>query len=101
MNDIDILLETYEPGSPVHKKDVNAQILVLKEEREKMMRDHQNSAIFKMEMQMRQEMQMQLQHCVNHYEQLLAEKTRLVTETMKRNKALMDRVNELESINML
>jgi glycosyltransferase involved in cell wall biosynthesis len=96
MNDIDTLLETYEPGSPVHKHDVNAQILVLKEEREKMMRDQQNSAIFKMEMQLRQEMQMQLQHCVNHYEQMLAEKTRLVMETMKRNKALMDRVNELE-----
>jgi glycosyltransferase involved in cell wall biosynthesis len=96
MNDIDLLLETYEPGSPIHKKDVNDQILVLKEERERMMRDQQNSAIFKMEMQLREEMQMQLQHCINHYEQLLAEKTRLITETLRRNKALMERIRELE-----
>ena len=97
MHDVDKMLEEYEPGSPIHKQDVNAQILVLKEEREQMMRRHENSAIFKMEMQMREQMQLQLQHCVNHYEQLLAEKTRLVTETMKRNKTLMQRIIELES----
>lgn len=96
MHDVDSLLETYEPGSPIHKQDVNAQIIVLKEEREKMMKDQQNSAIFKMEMYMREQMQEQLQHCVNHYEQMLAEKTRLVTETLKRNKALMERISELE-----
>lgn len=96
MNDVDILLEGYESGSPSHKHDVNAQILVLKEEREKMIRDHQNSAIFKMEMQLREQMQSQLQQCVNHYEQKLAEKTRLITETMKRNKELMTRIAELE-----
>ena len=97
MHDVDKMLEKYEPGSPIHKQDVNAQILVLKEEREQMMRRHENSAMFKMEMQMREQMQLQLQHCVNHYEQLLAEKTRLVTETMKRNKTLMQRIIELES----
>ena len=48
---------------------------------------------------MRQQMQEQLQHCVNHYEQKLAEKTRLVTETLKRNKILMERISELESFN--
>jgi len=96
MNDIDTTLEIYEAGSPIYKEDVNNQIVELKKEREKMIQDQQNSAIFKMEMQMREEMQLQLQHCVNHYEQLLAEKTRLVTETLKRNKELIARVNELE-----
>ena len=96
MNDIDTTLEIYEAGSPIYKQDVNNQIVELKKEREKMIQDQQNSAIFKMEMQMREEMQLQLQHCVNHYEQLLAEKTRLVTETLKRNKELIARVNELE-----
>ena len=96
MHDVDSLLEAYEPGSPSHKKDVNDQIIKLKEEREKMVKDQQQSAMFKFEMQMREELQMQIQYCVNHYEQKLAEKTRLVTETLKRNKELMNRVAELE-----
>jgi len=96
MNDVDSLLALYEPGSPIHKKDVNDQIIVLKEEREKMMKDQQNSVMFKFEMQLRQELQMQLQQCVNHYEQKLAEKSRLVSEVLKRNKELTIKVAELE-----
>jgi len=96
MHDVDALLQVYDPGSPIHKQDVNDQIIKLKEEREKMTQDYQNSAMFKMELQMREQMQTQLQHCVNHYEQKLAEKTRLVTETLKRNKLLMTRIAELE-----
>lgn len=96
MQDVDALLDVYEPGSPVHKPDVNAQIIQLKEEREKMMKEQQNSALFKMEMQLRQQMQVELQNCINHYEQKLAEKTRLITETLKRNKLLMNRIQELE-----
>ena len=60
------------------------------------MRDQQNSVMFKFEMQLRQELQMQLQQCVNHYEQKLAEKTRLVGEVLKRNKELTIKVAELE-----
>jgi len=89
MHGVDALLQDYDAGSPNHKPDVNAQILQLKEEREKMTRDYQNSAMFKMEMQMREQMQAQMQDCVNHYEQKLAEKLRLI-------KLLMDRVAELE-----
>ena len=96
MNDVDSLLSLYEPGSPIHKKDVNDQIVLLKEEREKMMKDQQNSAMFKFEMQLRQELQMQLQQCVQHYEQKLAEKTRLVSEVLKRNKELTIKVAQLE-----
>lgn len=96
MNDVDPLLELYEPGSPIHKKDVNDQIIVLKEEREKMVREQQNSVMFKFEMQLRQELQTQLQQCVNHYEQKLAEKTRLVSEVLKRNKELTIKVAQLE-----
>ena len=96
MNDVDSLLVLYDPGSPIHKKDVNDQIIVLKEEREKMMKDQQNSVMFKFEMQLRQELQMQLQQCVNHYEQKLAEKSRLVSEVLKRNKELTIKVAELE-----
>jgi len=96
MNDVDSLLAVYEPGSPVHKKDVNDQIITLKEEREKMMKDQQNSAMFKFEMQLRQELQMQLQQCVQHYEGKLAEKTRLVSEVLKRNKELTIKVAQLE-----
>jgi glycosyltransferase involved in cell wall biosynthesis len=96
MNDVDSLLALYDPGSPIHKKDVNDQIILLKEEREKMMRDQQNSVMFKFEMQLRQELQMQLQQCVQHYEQKLAEKTRLVSEVLKRNKELTIKVAELE-----
>lgn len=96
MKDVDSLLAVYEPGSPVHKKDVNDQIIALKEEREKMMKDQQNSSMFKFEMKLRQELQMQLQQCVQNYEQKLAEKTRLVTEILKRNKELTVKVAQLE-----
>lgn len=96
MNDVDSLLALYDPGSPIHKKDVNDQIILLKEEREKMAKDQQNSAMFKFEMQLRQELQMQLQQCVHHYEQKLAEKTRLVSEVLKRNKELTIKVTQLE-----
>lgn len=84
MHDVDALLQEYDAGSPNHKPDVNAQILQLKEERDKMTRDYQNSAMFKMEMQMREQMQAQIQNCVNHYEQKLAEKLRLINLLMKR-----------------
>ena len=52
--------------------------------------------MFKFEMQLRQELQMQLQQCVQHYEQKLAEKTRLVSEVLKRNKELTIKVAQLE-----
>ena len=52
--------------------------------------------MFKFEMQLRQELQTQLQQCVNHYEQKLAEKTRLVSEVLKRNKELTIKVAQLE-----
>jgi hypothetical protein len=96
MNDVDSLLAVYDPGSPIHKKDVNDQIISLKEEREKMVKDQQNSVMFKFEMQLRQELQMQLQQCVQHYEGKLAEKTRLVSEVLKRNKELTIKVAQLE-----
>jgi glycosyltransferase involved in cell wall biosynthesis len=96
MIDVDPLLSVYDPGSPIHKKDVNDQIVALKEEREKMMKDQENSAMFKFEIQLRQELQMQLQQCVNNYEQKLADKTRLVSEVLKRNKELTIKVAELE-----
>jgi glycosyltransferase involved in cell wall biosynthesis len=40
MEDIDQLLESYEPGKPENKPDVTKQILELKEQREKMIQDH-------------------------------------------------------------
>jgi hypothetical protein len=40
MEDIDKLLETYEPGQPKNKPDVTKQLIELKEEREKQMIEH-------------------------------------------------------------
>jgi glycosyltransferase involved in cell wall biosynthesis len=40
MNDIDKLLESYEPGKPEHKPDVTKQMNEIKEKREKMIQEH-------------------------------------------------------------
>jgi len=100
MNEVDLILKSYEPGLPSHKQDVINQTIKLKADREKMIQDHQNSEMYKMEMQLREQAKQQIEeqtrHCVVHYEQKLAEKTRLVTDVLKRNKELMARVAELE-----
>jgi hypothetical protein len=40
MEDIDKLLETYEPGNPNNKPDVNKQLSEIRENREKIMKEH-------------------------------------------------------------
>ena len=40
MEDIDSLLEAYEPGKPEHKPDVTKQLLEIKEQRERMIHEH-------------------------------------------------------------
>jgi len=42
MEDIDVILESYEPGSLVHKPDVQKEIKVIREKRERMMKEHQD-----------------------------------------------------------
>jgi len=45
MEDIDILLEEYEPGTPENKPDVIKQLAELKEQRENIIKEHKNKQV--------------------------------------------------------
>jgi glycosyltransferase involved in cell wall biosynthesis len=96
MEDVDTLLEDYEPGLPIHKKDVIEQTEKLKQEREKLMLDQQNALFFKMELEMREKMRVYAENLKDHYEKMFDDKTRLVNEVLKRNRELMLKNSELE-----
>ena len=96
MEDVDSILELYEPGLPIHKQDVIIQTAKIKEEREQMMRDQQNSILFKMELQMQEKMKTYAENIATHYDKIVADKTLLINEVLKRNKELMTKNAEYE-----
>jgi len=96
MEDVDSMLDLYEPGLPIHKQDVIIQTAKIKEEREQMMKDHQNSILFKMELQMQEQMKTYAENMAKHYDKIVADKTLLINEVLRRNKELMAKNAEYE-----
>jgi glycosyltransferase involved in cell wall biosynthesis len=94
INDVDLLLDSYDLGLPHHKQDVVKQTEKIKEDREKMMRDHQTSVFLKMELQMQEKMKEYAEQLKNHYDKIIDDKTTLINAVLKRNKELIDK-NEL------
>jgi glycosyltransferase involved in cell wall biosynthesis len=97
MEDVDSVLETYEPGLPIHKQDVIEQTIKIQQEREQMIKDNENSIVYKMQMQMEFQMREYAEKTKAHYEKIIADKTFLIQETMKRNKELMEKIKLLEN----
>lgn len=97
IEDVDDLLDNYDPGLPIHKKDVLEQTDKIKQEREKMMIDHQNSVLFKMEYEMQEKMKKYAEDLRTHYDKIVDDKSRLITEVLKRNKELMSKIKDLET----
>jgi hypothetical protein len=95
MNDIDNLLESYEPGNIKNKPDVTKQLSVIREQREKMMKEHiEQQAKYNDTMQKIQMLQSpnpnDLQNKINNLSQLVQELT-------LENTQLKDKINYLES----
>ena len=97
MEDVDSVLETYEPGLPIHKQDVIDQTIKIQQEREQMIKDNENSIVYKMQMQMEFQMREYAEKTKAHYEKIIADKTFLIQETMKRNKELLEKIKLLEN----
>lgn len=97
MEDVDTLLDSYEPGLPVHKQDVLQQTEQIKKQREKLIEDHQKTVFFKMECEMKEKMKEYADNLKQYYEKLLNDKTHLVSEVLRRNKDLILKNEELNN----
>jgi len=96
IDEVDDLLDSYEPGLPLHKQDVVKQTEKMREDREKMIKDHQTSVFLKMEMQMQEKMRVYGEQLKSHYEKIIQDKTILINAVIKRNKELMLKNEEYE-----
>lgn len=97
MEDIDKLLETYEPGKPEHKKDVTKQLTEIKETREKQMREHlQKQREQFLAMQKLQTMNPQdAQNKINELSYIIQELTMENTQLKEKVKYLDEKIKQI------
>jgi glycosyltransferase involved in cell wall biosynthesis len=88
LNDIDILLNNYNPGKPEYKPDVLKQMNEIKVEREKKILEYQ-----------KQQQQNNIQQFVNKsiYEKQLSEQNIIIHQLIMENNLLKDKVKYLEN----
>ena len=92
MEDIDKLLESYDPGAPKHKPDVTKQLIEIKEGREKMMKEH-------MEKQMQYQDTMNKLNMINNPQAVqnkINEQSFIIQQLSNENNQLKDKVKYLE-----
>ena len=89
MEDIDALLENYEPGKPEYKPDVTKQLLEIKEQREKMMQEH-------MMKQAEQQETMNMMSNPTFLQNKLNEQTVVIQQLSLENSQLRDKITYLE-----
>ena len=93
MNDIDSLLEAYEPGNIKNKPDVTQQLSIIKEQREKMIKEQvdkqtkYNETIQKL----------QLLQTPNDFQSKINNLSQIVQELTLENSQLKDKINYLEN----
>ena len=92
MEDIDSLLDAYDPGKPQHKPDVTKQLAEIKESRENMIKEHM-------------EKQMQYQDTMNKiammsnpqvFQQKINEQSYIIQQLSMENGQLQEKVKYLE-----
>ena len=99
MEDIDKLLDSYNPGNPEHKKDVNKQLAEIKESREVMMKEHMQ--------QQQEQMQKQAEYAdtINKIQMLtnpksfqtkINEQSFMIKELLLENEQLKEKTKYLE-----
>jgi len=92
MEDIDSLLDAYDPGKPQHKPDVTKQLAEIRENREKMIKEH-------MEKQMQYQDTMNKLNMMNNPQAVqnkINEQTFIIQQLSNENGQLKDKVKYLE-----
>ena len=92
MEDIDNLLDNYDPGNPIHKPDVLNQIATLKRERELQM---QQMIQQQQQQQQQQIPHNQIQEVLNNYEIKLREVLDENKKLKEQNEYLQKKINEV------
>jgi glycosyltransferase involved in cell wall biosynthesis len=101
MEDVDPLLENYEPGRPENKPDVKKQLVELKEKRENMAKEHfkkqaeQQETLNKISMLFNPQAFQQTQQQIQHYEEQLNQQSAIINQLMNENNNLKSQVNYL------
>jgi glycosyltransferase involved in cell wall biosynthesis len=92
ITDMNILLETYEPGKPEHKPKLMEQMKLMEDERNKRMEDHNKMLEAQQKFMTSCHRQgtdaNNLGKSIDYYEKQLSDKTYLINELLKKVKAL-------------
>jgi glycosyltransferase involved in cell wall biosynthesis len=83
-SDMNRLLETYEPGKPEHKPELLKQMKLMEEDRNRRMQEHT-----RVKTHVEANVEANVELVKQHYENLLADKTYLINELLKKVKHLM------------
>jgi hypothetical protein len=92
MEDIDSLLENYEPGRPENKPDVTKQLIEIREQREKMIQEH----MLKQAEQQQQQQAMNMMSNPTFLQNKLNEQTMLIQQLSLENNQLKEKLSYLE-----
>ena len=92
MEDIDALLEAYDPGKPIHKPDVTKQLVEMKIEREAKMKEHMQKQLEQQEIVAK----MQNKNSSQSDQNKITEQSVIIQQLTLENKQLNDKVKYLD-----
>jgi len=98
MTDMNVLLETYEPGRPEHKPELLKQMNLMEEERNRRMEEHNKMLKARALLHQKSAIIESVDAVKQHYEKLLADKTYLINELLKKVKELKCELSEYKEI---
>ena len=91
--DMNVLLETYEPGKPEYKPKLMEQMKLMEDERNKRIDEHNKIMDLRAGLQQKNAL-MSVEAVKQHYEKILADKTYLINELLKKLKVLTVELDE-------
>jgi glycosyltransferase involved in cell wall biosynthesis len=94
MTDMNIILESYEPGRPEHKPELLKQMNLMEEERNRRMEEHNKMLKARALLHQKTAIIESVDAVKQHYEKLLADKTYLINELLKKVRELKSELNE-------
>jgi glycosyltransferase involved in cell wall biosynthesis len=94
MTDMNIILESYEPGRPEHKPELLKQMNLMEEERNRRMEEHNKMLKARALLHQKTAIIESVDAVKQHYEKLLADKTYLINELLKKVRELKCELNE-------
>jgi hypothetical protein len=92
IEDIESLLQIYEPGKPENKPDVMKQILEIKKRREEMIEAQRQQ-----QMQQQMHQQISIQDLIQNYERTIHDQNNIIQEIMKENRELKSKADYLDN----